>query len=324
VRLILGGGVGLWLLSLAARLVWPDDIRLFYELGLLYLVVVGWLGPAFLRARREALRGILDQHVAGDPVFESLYASYLQRYEQGWRPLAAGLAVAILFIGFRWGISWDVLPYRSDLARLAVTLAGALASGLFVRTLWLLLGFGGLVTDMSRELEGRGARLFSLELLERAGAGYARTAFGASFLSMGLFWMVMASRSLLIDRPGDLAETLPSMMVVLLLALVVPLAYLVIPIWRLHRIMAQRKEEIRRLFAAEHAATEARFLAQPDREMAEAYLRGRQVIAEIDNLPEWPFRFEALAKVITVVAVPGALFICKEILVDVLVELLKK
>ena len=107
------------------------------------------------------------------------------------------------------------------------------------------------------------------------------------------------------------------------MALIVPLAYLVVPIWRLHRIMAQRKEEIRRLFAEEHGATERRFLENPDRQMAQTYLQGRQVIQEIDNLPEWPFRFETLAKILTLVAVPAGLFIFKEIVVDVLVELLK-
>ncbi len=323
VWLVLGGGLAAWLVSVGTRMVWAEVIHVFYELGLLYLVAIGLLGPAFIRARREALRGILDRHVSGDHVFETLYEHFVNRYERGWRPLAVGLATAALFLGFRWGVSWELLPYRSDLARLVVTLVGALACGLFMRALWLLLGFGMLVTDMSRELEERGARLFSLDLLERAGTGYARTAFGASFLSMGLFWLAMASRSLVMDRPGDLAETLPAMFLVLLLALIVPLAYLVVPIWRLHRIMAQRKEEIRRLFAEEHAAIEARFLEKPERDMAQAYLQGRQVIAEIDHLPEWPFRFEALAKVVTVVAVPAALFIFKEIVIDVLVELLK-
>ncbi|HNV72318.1 MAG TPA: hypothetical protein PKO06_21600, partial [Candidatus Ozemobacteraceae bacterium] len=278
---------------------------------------------AFIRARRDALRLILDRYVSGDAVFEPLYAHFVERHQQGWRPVLAGLFMGAFFLIFRWSISWDLLPYRTGGTRLFITLMGALACGLFVRVLWQLLGFGMLVSGMSRELEERGARLFSLELLERAGAGYARTAFGASFLSLGLFWLAMASRSLIMDRPGALAETLPSVFLVLLLALIVPLAYLILPIWRLHRIMAQRKNDIRRLFAEEHAATERRFLEQPNKEMAQAYLQGRQVIEEINNLPEWPFRFETLAKLVTLVAVPAALFIFKEIVVDVAVELLK-
>ncbi|NLI79006.1 MAG: hypothetical protein GX442_21510 [Candidatus Riflebacteria bacterium] len=320
----LGLGLAAWLVTVPVRWGLGEEVHLFYETGLLYLVATGLLGPAFIRARRLALRFILDRHAAGDPVFEPLYEHFLNRVERGWRPVVAGWGTAGLFLGFRLAVSWELLPYHGVPARLVVTLLGAIACGLFVRALWHLLGFGVLVSGMSRELEERGGRMFSLELLERAGAGYARTAFGASFLSLGLFWLVMGSRALVMDRPADLAETLPAMIGVLLLALVVPLAYLVVPIWRLHRIMAQRKEEIRRLFAGEHADIERRFLEQPDREMAHRYLTGRQVIQEIENLPEWPFRVETLAKLVTLVAVPAGLFICKEIVVDVVVELLKR
>ncbi len=312
-----------YFVAVVGRLAWDDRIHLFYEAGLLYLIIIGALGPAFLRARRDALRMLLNRYAKDDPVFEPLYAHFVERHQQGWRPTLAGLGTGVFFLFFRWNISWELLPYQLSASRVFITLLGALACGLFVRALWQLLGFGMLVSGMSRELEIRGARLFSLELFERAGAGYARTAFGASFLSLGLFWLAMSSRSLIMDHPAALAETLPAVFLVLILALIIPLAYLIVPIWRLHRIMAQRKDEIRRLFAEEHTAVERRFLEQPNREMAQAYLQGRQVIEEINNLPEWPFRFEMLAKLLTLVAIPAALFIFKEIVVDVAVELLK-
>ena len=88
-------------------------------------------------------------------------------------------------------------------------------------------------------------------------------------------------------------------------------------------MLVRRKEQIRDLFTTRLRELERELLKKPDRQLAENYLRERQVALEIECLPEWPFTFGSVARIITIAAVPAFAFLFKEILIDVLVELLK-
>jgi len=306
------------------RPLFGESVHVFYEIGVLGILAVGMLGPSFVKARSLALKNILERFTRDEPGFRKMYQEFVDSQEHGPRPILAGMAAAAFFLAFRITVSWSFIPYTFETTRLVITMLGAVAVGLFVKTIWLLLTFGFLVSRMSLEFEKLQDKLFSWELLERAGTGYARTAFGASFASVGIFWMVLASRGLIGERPESLAVSLSTMFLLLLLALVIPLAYLLVPIWRLHRILVHRKTEIRKLFETDFIRTEREFLEKPRREMAQKYLAERQAVEEVEKLPEWPFRLETFAKVMTLVAIPVVLFFLKEVMADVIVALLKQ
>lgn len=228
------------------------------------------------------------------------------------------------FVLFRSLVSWDLIPYSHELSRLVLVLVGGIGFGLMARTLWLFLSFGYLITRMSQELEIRQETLFSWELLERAGKGYARTASGAALLSLGIFWMASAAQRTILGGGGTLVEQLLTILLFFFLALLLPLVYLVLPVWRLHRILVVRKNRVRDLFAGDLAAVEQQFLLNPSRELGKKYFEIRSLASEAERLPEWPFRAGMVAQMFTLIAIPALLFIGKEVLVDVLVELLKK
>jgi len=286
---------------------------------------VAILGPAFLRGRRLALHDIIRQFLATDPPIQELYNLFVRRVEDDREPLIVGLLAGFAFLIFRVAASWEVFDtvYATWFMRLMLVFH-PFGLGYTAATVWHLLRFGLFINQVSRELETRQRELFSWELLERMGRAYGRAAAGAAVLSLAFLVMVLTNlRFFSGELAGNLLQVL-AMEAVCAVALGLPLAYLVIPQWRLHRILVERKREIRELFYARFLATEREFLQRPDRSLAQEYLANRQVIAEIDNLPEWPFRFQTLASVMSVFLVPLALFFLKEILVDVLVDLVKK
>jgi len=169
----------------------------------------------------------------------------------------------------------------------------------------------------------RPKELFSWELLEQMGKSYARAAFGAAILSLGFLAMVLTNLRLFSAEIHTNPLQILLMEGIFALVMALPFAYPIVPQWRLHRILVSRKTEIHELFYARFLATERQFLQKPDCELAQQYLAQRQVISEIERLPEWPFRIDTLAPMLTIFALPLELFLLKEVLVELLLTLLK-
>jgi hypothetical protein len=300
-----------------------EIILWMHELGMVFCFIAAILAPSFLRARRKVLYAGMEKFSRNDDTFFALHREYLETHERGYKPFLVGLSASGFYLFFRAVITWDLIPYQFDGTQVVTAISGAIGFGVLVRAIWLFLAFAFLISQVSVELENKQARLFSWELLERAGRGYARTALGASLFSFMTFWLVVSSQSFMFYE-GHLSAKIQFISLMLVMAVGFPLFYLMLPLWRLHRILLQRKGEIRELFRAGYHQTEKSFLEKPSKELAREYLLERQVRQEIENLPEWPFKLETFAQIITVVALPTSLFIFKEVIVDVLVELLKK
>jgi len=318
-----------WMFPLFFLGLWPlarqnQELVPFQSLWWVISFSLGALGPAFIRARHTVLERLLQAFVPQETTFHDQYRVFRHRTEQSWEGPAVSLFGGGSFIFFRFAASWESLDPLANPAYPLATLVFALGLANFVRSLWLFLVFGFLVNRMSLELEKNQDRLFSWELLEHAGKGYARTALGAALMSFCICWMALANLQLYLQQAGRLPGQLLLMEFLLALGVIVPLAYLFIPQWRLHRILVKRKDEIRALFYDQFLRIEGQFLKDPKRELAETWLARRQLVQEVERLPEWPFRFENLAPILTVVAVPAMLFLIKEIMVSVIIELIRK
>lgn len=312
----------IYLLSLA-RLFVGERVHLWHELAWIFGFTLATHAPAFITARRKALGLLLDRFAKEEKDFHDLYQSFIRRQEEGWQPFLIAILTGGTFAGFRLAVSWDLAPYSLDIARWAVLLVGTLGFALLGQGIWLFLVFGKMMSEMSRMLEQREARLFSWEVLEATGRGFVRTGIGASLLSFAVFWIVLTTNTLFVGDNATLASQFLFAVGVFLLSWTIPLAYFIFPQWRLHRMLVRRKEQIRELFTSKLRELERELLRSPDRQLAENYLRERQVALEIEYLPEWPFTFGSVARIITIAAVPAFAFLFKEILIDVLVGLLK-
>ena len=270
------------------------------------------------------MRQLLQRFVPAEAEAHALYDKLNERMARGWDAAVFGVVLAGAFVMQRWGVVWDLLPYRFAATRWCSLVYGALGFYCFARAVWLFLAFSHLVGRLTAYFEREQHRIFSWELLEVCGRGYVRTALGTSVLSFCMLWMAVVTHRLFVGSSGDLAREMGYIVLLATLALFMPLTYLVVPQWRLHRILVARKRAIRALFGEKLLVLERQVLAEPKRELVEAYLHERELLAEIDNLPEWPFRVGAVVQIFTVVAVPVAVFVVKEVLVDVIVELVKK
>lgn len=282
------------------------------------------LGPAFIRARRLSLETAIRRFLADDGRITDVYNRFVHRIEIDREPLVVGAIAGVCFFLFRVASAWEVLPtlYGTWFMRLLLVFHPC-GLGYMAATVWYLLAFGLLINRVSQELESRQRDLFSWELLEQMGKAYGRAAAGAAVLSLGFLAMVLTNLKMFAGELHVRPLQVITMELICAVALALPFAYLVIPQWRLHRILVARKQEIRELFYGRFLATEREFLRRPDCPLAQQYLASRQIIAEIENLPEWPFRFETLATVVSVFAIPAGLFFLKEVLVDVLVGLFR-
>ena len=299
-------------------------MHLAYELGWVFSFTIAILGPSFLKSRRLALGIILNEFAKDENEFTKIMHAYVDIDETGRRPSYVGIVSGLVFFAFRIFVTWDFIPYAYDMTKWFAAVIGSVGFGFFLRSLWLFMAFGYMISQMSVKLEEFQDRLFSWELLEKAGLGYARTSLGAAVFSICVFWLVISKPLFLDSMSTKLLSQIPFLVEMLCLSVIIPILYLMVPQWRLHRILTKRKKEISDLFYSELRLTEKEFLMKPQRELAAKYLLERQMSREIDNLPEWPFRFESLAQIVTLVAIPVFLFVFKEIAVEVLVELLKR
>ncbi len=316
-------GFPLLFIGVFVRSFFDASIHPIRNLWWVFTFTMGALGRPFILSRRQALGRLLNNFAAQEPSFSKMFDEFVESEDRRHEPEIVGALGGGAFLVFRLAVSWEVLHLIGTPAFWFSSFFFSFGLGLFSRAVWMFLTFGRLVNRMSMELERIQDRLFSWELLESAGKGYARTSLGASLLSFSLFWMAYTNS---LNFTTDL-ESIPKQIIfmesVLALAILVPLAYLLIPQWRLHRILVKRKLQIKDLFFSEFIGIEREFLKNPRREMAEKYISARQVIQEIDQLPEWPFRLENIMPILTVVAIP-LVFFFKEILVDVIVNLIRK
>ncbi|MBF0500559.1 MAG: hypothetical protein HQM09_10540 [Candidatus Riflebacteria bacterium] len=306
------------------RFFFGEHIFPVYELGCTFGFTIAVLGPPFLRARRLVLGGLIVNHAQNEPVFKELYATYIKRHEDGWEPIFIAIIAGSVFAGFRLNVSWELAPYQYEVTRWLTVVVGTLGFAFFARTIWMFLAFGWLVSRLSKELELAEERLFSWDVLEAAGRGSARTAVGASLLSLATFWITLSTSRLFALQDNTLSGELQFAFGIFLLSIIIPMTYFLVPQWRLHRMLIKRKQQIRDLFSAKLHTLEHALLKKPDRPMAERYLQERQLLIEIENLPEWPFTVDSIARIATLVAIPALLFLFKEVLVDVVVDLVKR
>ncbi|MFZ2959705.1 MAG: hypothetical protein WA705_22710 [Candidatus Ozemobacteraceae bacterium] len=306
------------------RIFLGERVHPLYEFGWTFGFTLAVLGQPFIYARRRILGRLINHHATSEPIFNELYTGFIQRHEEGWEPLVIACIGGGVFACFRLIVSWDSAPYSYEISRWTTVIVGTLGFAFLTRTIWLFLAFGWLMGRLSAELEKAEERLFSWDVLEAAGRGYVRTALGASLLSLAVFWITLTTSRLFALQSTDLADEFFFAFGIFLLSVIIPMTYFLVPQWRLHRMLVKRKKQIRDLFSAKLHEFEHSLLKTPDRSLAEKYLQERRLLVEIENLPEWPFTYGSIARIITIVAVPAFLFLFKEVLVDVLVEMVKR
>ena len=322
-KLFLGFFTGAFVLLAGMDLIYRG-ISPFQNVWWYVSFVVSLIIPAFLKARRLALGSIIQGLSLEKSNFQQLFEEYKKKKETGWESFSIGILVGGFFFLVTIMSSNELFLAHGSFAFWLKALVFGFGFGLFGKAFWLNLCFGFLVNQMSKELEEKHSDSFSFELLERAGQGCGRISLGTGAISACLFWMFMANFWFFKPSSSFLPYQVFFTEAVFLLTILYPFVHLIFPQYRFHRMLVKRKGEIRRLFFSELLQTEKIFIATPNKELAQKYLLERQIIQEIENLPEWPFRSETLFPFLSVVAIPLILFFIKEIAVNVLVELLKR
>ena len=254
-----------------------ERIHLFYELSWVYAFSCAAVAPSFVRARFRRLGDLL----AGNRVEENAVHEPVRQYERrlmfSSQPLVLGLSACAGFLAFRLLVTWDLIPYQGEVVKLVHVLTGGAGMYLLARALWQFLSFGYLISHLSEVFEEHQDKLFSWQLLEDSGKGYSRTAIGAACLSLGVFVMAVSAQTTVLGMAGGFLDQLVMYTCYLVLALLMPMLYLVVPVWRLHRILVARKGNIRALFQDELAGIEREFLQKPEKEVGMRYLQARRM-----------------------------------------------
>ncbi len=301
------------------------DIKIRSNLWWGFGFTVSMLGGAFIKARRVALGGILERFVPNGPGFTGEYQSYIARIEMGWNPAIVGILTSFSAFAFSIMASWEVLhTLVTQTPYLFILTIRAIGIGFMAKSILLILSFGSLNNRLSLEMENTQKETFSWEFLESMGREYARASVGAAVISVCVLGLILSNFRLFMSDLQNHWNQVLLMEGILLMGVVIPVVYLLYPQWRLHRILLTRKNEIRQIFYSRFLQSEREFLKAPEFEKANRYLEARGLIEEIEKLPEWPFRFQTLTPILTVFAIPIGFFLVKEVLVDVLVELVKK
>ncbi|MBF0503065.1 MAG: hypothetical protein HQM09_23255 [Candidatus Riflebacteria bacterium] len=286
---------------------------------------VAIVGPAFFRARREALSAVITRLSSPDSRLTGLANEFTARFENGVSSIRVGVLTTCILFFMRLCVIWDmpILLYNRSLHLL--TFIYCVGIGLLAQTIWIMLEYGVFINRLCIELEITQKTTFSWELLESLGRGYAQTSLGAAVLSVTILDMVVrGNMRLFLINWSSINSQIIFMELVFGAAVVTPFVYLLRPQWRLHNILVFRKEEIRTIFSKRFHEAERAFLTDPGSDNVDRYLAARHTFEEIEKLPEWPFRFESIAPMLSVFILPVVLFLLKEVLVDVIVNLIKK
>ncbi|MFZ2958171.1 MAG: hypothetical protein WA705_14885 [Candidatus Ozemobacteraceae bacterium] len=285
---------------------------------------IATVGPAFFRARREALSAVITRLCSADSRLVNMTNEFTVRLENGMEPLLIGIFTTGILFAVRLFVVLDIPALLYNPNHQFLTFIHCVGIGLLAQTIWILLKYGILINQLCIELEATQKTAFSWELLESLGRGYAQTSLGAAVLSLAVLGMAAANLRLFLINWSSMALQIIFMELVFGAAVIIPFVYLLLPQWRLHRILVCRKEEIRSIFSTRFREAEHAFLADPGSDKVDRYLAARHTLEEIEKLPEWPFRFSSIAPILSVFIIPVFLFLCKEILVDIIVNLIKQ
>lgn len=278
---------------------------------------------AFVKARRRELSHCLERFLPPDSGLFGSIREFIVRNEEGWDPAIVGLLTGGFFGAFRLAVTFDIWSAFFTTGNVFVLLLQVMGLVFIGRGIWSILSYGMLMNRLSRDFSGEAKKTFSWGLLESLGYGYARASVGAGFLSFGFLTMVLSHLRLFAAEAHAHATLVLLMEIVFAIALLFPLGFLLLPQWRLHTILVERKSGIRGIFEQRLLVAEREFLQNPSPEQAQTYLAAREVSAEIENLPEWPFRFESLAPMLTLAVLPGIVVFGREILLNLVVDLVK-